>query len=249
VSLPIEQTPAEDAVVAKLIEIQRLRDRSLASHGRRTAEIAVAIGGALDCDVETLDRLYLAGQIHDIGKLAVAEETLWKPVGLNHGEWREIRTHPEEGHRLVAEVVHRDVAAAVLYHHERLDRGGYPFGIDARSAPLLVRVISVADAFDAMTAGRPYQMAIPVRTAVEEIERCAGAQFDPDVADALRRVMLTRGHPRFTPTDEPETPEIDPEPTAEVIDLTDSAVYGPPDPSPADPFEHSTSMTRLRRSG
>jgi len=165
-----------------------------------------------------LDMLYLAGQLHDIGKLGVTESTLWKPAGLSHAEWREIRTHPEEGHRLVAEVVHRDVAAAVLYHHERLDSGGYPFGIDARTVPLVARIVSVADAFDAMTAGRPYQMAVPVRAAIEEIERCAGSQFDPDVAAALRKVYVTRGDPRITPSnviDEPEPVEE----FSEVVDL------------------------------
>jgi HD-GYP domain-containing protein (c-di-GMP phosphodiesterase class II) len=237
----------DEAVVAKIIEIQSLRDRPLAGHARRTAEVAVAIGGALRCDIEMLDMLYLAGQLHDIGKLGVTESTLWKPAGLSHAEWREIRTHPEEGHRLVADVVHRDVASAVLYHHERLDRGGYPFGIDARSLPLVARVVTVADAFDAMTAGRPYQAAVTVRAAIDEIERCAGTQFDGDVAAALRRVYLNRGDPRITPgnlIEEPESPPVVPE----IVDLTDAPSYGPADPSPADPFEQSPSMVRLRRS-
>ena len=247
-TLPAGTAALDEAVVAKLIEVQNLRDRSLAGHGRRTAEVAVAIGGALRCDMEMLDMLYLAGQLHDIGKLGVTESTLWKPAGLSHAEWREIRTHPEEGHRLVAEVAHRDVAAAVLYHHERLDSDGYPFGIDARTVPLVARIVSVADAFDARTAGRPYQMAVPVRAAIDEIERCAGSQFDPDVAAALRKVYVTRGDPRITPgnvIDEPEPVEE----FSEVVDLTDAPSYGPADPSPADPFENSPSMIRLRRSG
>jgi len=247
VTFPSNTAVVDEAVVTKLMEIQNLRDRSLASHGRRTAEVAVAIGGALHCDLETLGILYLAGQLHDIGKLGVTESTLWKPAGLSHAEWREIRTHPEEGHRLVIDAVHRDVAATVLYHHERLDRSGYPFGIDARTVPLVSRIVSVADAFDAMTAGRPYQMAISVRTAVDEIERCAGTQFDPDAAAGLRKVYVTRGDPRITPESlRKEDPAPDP---AEVIDLTESPAYGPADPSPADPYEQSPSMIRLRRSG
>jgi len=251
VTLPSSTAASNEAVVAKLVQIQNLRDRALAGHGRRTAEVAVAIGGAMRCDIEILDMLYLAGQLHDIGKLGVTESTLWKPAGLSQNEWREIRTHPEEGHRLVADAVHRDVAAAVLYHHERLDSGGYPFGIDARTVPLVARIVSVADAFDAMTAGRPYQMAIPARAAVNEIERCAGTQFDPDVAAGLRTVYATRGDPRITPgnliPDEEPAPVSSP-PVPQVIDL-EAAVHGPPDPSPADPFEQSPSMVRLRRSG
>jgi len=244
VTLPSAHATTEQAVVAKLIEIQQLRDGPLAGHGHRTAEIAVSIGGALECDVEVLDRLYTAGQLHDIGKLAVTESTLWKPAGLSRAEWREIRTHPEAGHLLVADVVHRDVAAAVLHHHERPDGNGYPSGIDGRTVPLVARVTQVADAFDAMTCGRPYQQAITVLAAVEEIERCAGSQFDPGIAAALRKVYETRGDPRL-PIDQ----AVEPVEIAEVIDLTDADPYGPINPSPADPFEHSPSMIRLRRSG
>ncbi len=243
-TLPSAPATTEEIVVAKLIEVQRLRDGPLADHGHRTAEIAVSIGGALECDVEVLDRLYTAGQLHDIGKLAVTESTLWKPAGLSRAEWREIRTHPEEGHRLVAGVVHRDIAAAVLHHHERPDGGGYPSGIDGRTVPLVARVIQVADAFDAMTSGRPYQQAVPVLAAVEEIERCAGSQFDPEIAAALREVYETRGDPRI-PIDQ----VVEPVDSAEVIDLRDADLFGPSNPAPADPFENSPSMIRLRRSG
>lgn len=256
-TFPPSGAAIDEAVVAKIIAIQSLRDRPLASHARRTAEVAVAIGGALRCDVATLDMLYLAGQLHDIGKLGVTESTLWKPVGLSHAEWREVRTHPEEGHLLVSDVVHRDVAAAVLYHHERIDGGGYPYGIDARTAPLVARIVSVADAFDAMTAGRPYQKAVSARAAIDEIERCAGTQFDPEVAAGLHKMFITRGDPRIiseAPADRPavvvpQEPEIRPaQRVAQVIDLTDAPIYGPADPSPADPFEQSPSMVRLRRS-
>ena len=246
-TLPSAPATAEEIVVAKLIEIQRLRDRPLADHGHRTAEIAVSIGGVLECGVDVLDRLYTAGQLHDIGKLAVTESTLWKPAGLSRAEWREIRTHPEAGHQLVAGVVHRDIAAAVLCHHERPDSSGYPSGIDGRTVPLVARVIQVADAFDAMTSGRPYQQSVPVLAAVEEIERCAGSQFDPEVAAALREVYDTRGDPRL-PLDQAVEPAESAE-AAEVIDLTGADPFGPVDPSPADPFENSPSMIRLRRSG
>lgn len=182
-------TTATEPIVAKLLEVLRLRDPSVAEHGQRTAEVAVAIGVEMGCSVDTLDRLFLASQLHDIGKLGVPETILWKPAGLSHAEWREIRTHPEVGHRLVADVVHRDVAAAILYHHERADGDGYPFGLDARSVPVTARIVQVADAFDAMTSDRPYQPALPVFVALEEIERCTGSQFDPEASAALRRVF------------------------------------------------------------
>ncbi len=181
-----------DVVARKLIDVMRLRDPELADHAQRTAEIAAAIGAELGCAMETLDRIYTAGQLHDIGKLGISEAILWKPTTLNRSEWRLIRSHPEEGHRLIADSVHRDVAAAVLYHHERMDGYGYPFGIDGHTLPLVVRIIQVADAFDAMTSDRPYQPALPTPLAVTEIERCAGSQFDPDVAGALARIFAKR---------------------------------------------------------
>ena len=239
-STPVSPSTTNEVVVAKLLQVQRLRDRELAEHGRRTAELAVDIGSALGCDLDTLDRMFLAGQLHDIGKIGVTESTLWKPAGLNRAEWSEVRSHPEDGHDLVADVVHRDVAAAVLYHHERNDGGGYPLGIDARTLPLVARVVQVADAFDMITAGRPYQPAVAVDAAVEEIERCAGTQFDPEVSAALRRVY-SPGGARWT--------DDGPAETDRVIDLTDHGPVRSPNPASADPYRQSPSMVRLRRSG
>jgi HD-GYP domain-containing protein (c-di-GMP phosphodiesterase class II) len=187
--ITIDLRTDSDAATEKLLAVTRLRDPNLADHAQRTAEIAAAVAQELGLDRTTLDHVYLGAQLHDIGKLGVAEAILWKPAGLTSAEWREVRTHPEEGHRLVADVVHRDVASAVLYHHERMDGDGYPFGIDGRTLPITVRVVQVADAFDAMTSDRPYQRALPTRIAVAEISRCAGSQFDPDVAAALGRVF------------------------------------------------------------
>lgn len=218
-------TTATEPIVAKLLEVLRLRDPSVAEHGQRTAEVAVAIGVEMGCSVDTLDRLFLASQLHDIGKLGVPETILWKPAGLSHAEWREIRTHPEVGHRLVADVVHRDVAAAILYHHERADGDGYPFGLDARSVPLTARIVQVADAFDAMTSERPYQPPLPTITALDEIERCAGSQFDPDVTTSLQRVF---DHDRLR-----ALRRIRPKPAGA-------------ESGPADPFSSSPTLVRLR---
>ena len=196
--LTIDLRGDHDTVAAKLLEVTRLRDPNLADHAQRTAQIAVAVGSELGLDRVTLDHVYLGAQLHDVGKLGVAEAILWKPAGLTTSEWREVRTHPEEGHRLVADVVHRDVAAAVLYHHERIDGDGYPFGIDGRTLSIVVRVVQVADAFDAMTSDRPYQGSLSSRVAVSEIARCAGTQFDPEVADAIAAVFDGREE-RFPP--------------------------------------------------
>jgi len=178
----------EDVIVSRLAAVMQLRDPSLAEHAHRTAEIACAIGADLGLEIERLDRLYTAALLHDIGKLGVPEAILWKPAGLSKGEWKVVRTHPESGHRLVADVVHRDVGASILYHHERVDGEGYPFGISTRGLPTLVRIVQVADAFDAMTSDRPYQGPVPIDIALAEMARCSGTQFDPEITAALARV-------------------------------------------------------------
>lgn len=185
--------PVEEAVVHKLLEVMRLRDPTLAGHGQRTAQVAAALAEALRVDRDTLDRTFLAAQLHDIGKLGVSESVLWKPAGLSRSEWGVIRSHPEDGHRLIADVVHHDVAAAVLYHHERMDGHGYPFGIAGRTLGIVARIVQVADAFDAMTSDRPYERALPISVAVAEITRCAGTQFDTDVARALHEIFGDMG--------------------------------------------------------
>ena len=189
------ETTSADASVFKLLAVVQLRDPDLAQHGQRTAEIACAIGAEMGCDIEMLDRLYIAGQLHDIGKLGVSEAILWKPAGLTRGEWEIIRTHPEAGYRLVSDVVHREIAAAVLYHHERMDGEGYPYAIDGRTLPLVAKIVQVADAFDAMTSDRPYQPSLPTRSSLAEIHRCAGTQFDADVARATAAVFEDHDEP------------------------------------------------------
>ncbi|HSG80024.1 MAG TPA: HD domain-containing phosphohydrolase, partial [Acidimicrobiia bacterium] len=188
-NITVDLRTDREAATEKLLAVMRLRDPNLADHAQRTAEIAAAVAQELGLDRTELDHVYLGAQLHDVGKLGVSEAILWKPAGLTSAEWRQVRTHPEEGHRLVADAVHRDVASAVLYHHERMDGDGYPFGIDGRTLPITVRIVQVADAFDAMTSDRPYQRALPTHIAVAEIARCAASQFDPEVAEALGRVF------------------------------------------------------------
>jgi len=180
---------ADAAALRTLLAAVRLRDPALAEHGLRAAHLAGAIAEQLGCDADDTRHAYLGALLHDIGKLGVPEVILWKPAGLDNAEWREIRCHPEAGHRLVVDLVHGEVAAAVLHHHERIDAGGYPHGVDAGQLPLAVRIVQVADAFDAITSDRPYKSAAPVRTAIAELSRCAGDQFDPDVVTALSTVF------------------------------------------------------------
>jgi HD-GYP domain-containing protein (c-di-GMP phosphodiesterase class II) len=194
-----------EAVTRKLAEAICLRDPALAEHLYGTAEVACAIGAHLGADLDTLNLLYTAGLLHDIGKLAISEAILWKPAGLTRAEWRVVRTHPAAGHRLIADIMEAEVASAVLNHHERIDGEGYPRGLDGRHLPTLVHIVQVADAFDAMTSRRPYRPALEVPLAAAEVIRCAGSQFDGEVATALAALVddqadaVLRVAQRYTP--------------------------------------------------
>jgi HD-GYP domain-containing protein (c-di-GMP phosphodiesterase class II) len=179
------------ASIRLLLETIRLRDPSLADHGLRTAHVAASLALELGASEDETQRAYLGALLHDVGKLGIAEAILWKPGSLDPSEWTQIRTHPEMGHRLVAGLVHEHVAACVLYHHERFDSGGYPFGVDLGTLPTEVRIVQVADAYDALTSDRPYESPVGARSAVAEITRCAGSQFDPLVVGALHPIFET----------------------------------------------------------
>ena len=155
-------------------------------HSVRVARMACEVGLRIDCDEPQLALLRLGGMLHDVGKLAVRDAVLHKPGPLTAGELREVRAHPEIGARMVAlDRALRGTLPAVLHHHERWDGGGYPSGRAGPSIPLEARILGVVDSYDAMTSNRPYRAALPPERAAEEVERCAGTQFDPEVASAF----------------------------------------------------------------
>jgi len=139
----------------------------------------------MNLDSESISDLDQAAFLHDIGKLFIPRTILDKPGPLDANEWAELRHHPRMGYQLVTGEVSERVALIVLMHHERFDGGGYPQGLPGAQVPLEARILQVADAFDAITSDRPYQPALPVAYALNEMRRCAGSQFDPDVVDAI----------------------------------------------------------------
>ncbi len=144
--------------------------------------MACEVGHRLDVGHVQLTLLRLGGALHDVGKLAVSRTVLNKPGPLTDEELVEVRAHPEIGARMVAlEQALRPALPAVLHHHERWDGAGYPAGRRGPAIPLEARILAVADAFDAMTSDRPYRAALPAGAAAEELGRCAGTQFDPEV--------------------------------------------------------------------
>jgi HD-GYP domain-containing protein (c-di-GMP phosphodiesterase class II) len=131
--------------------------------------------------------------LHDVGKIATPVDILRAPRNLTSGEWVIMREHTIVGEKLVLDsTLTLDYTAAVRSHHERLDGRGYPDGADDRGIPLAVRIVTVADSFNAMIGRRPYRAAMPPGLALEELENHSGTQFDPQIVKAMRDIVRKR---------------------------------------------------------
>lgn len=168
-----------------LIQVMEDVIEDLHGHVHRVSDLAVNLGKGIDLPEEDLERLALAGVLHDVGKIHLDPGILGKPGPLNEDERELMRRHPELGFAMTRNRLDPKVAEAILYHHERYDGDGYPFGLGGNDIPILSRIVLVADAFDAMTSVRAYQPALPVEYAVDEISRFAGSQFDPGVVEVF----------------------------------------------------------------
>ncbi len=167
----------------------------LHGHVHRVADLSVSLGRILALDEADIARLGLVGVLHDVGKVHVDPAILSKPGPLDPVELDHMRRHPELGFAMTVDSFDRRVSEAILYHHERYDGLGYPFGLVGEEIPILARIVLVADAFDAMVSHRSYQPALPVYHAVEEINLYRGTQFDPSVVDAFNLVSASDGLP------------------------------------------------------
>jgi diguanylate cyclase (GGDEF)-like protein len=173
------------AAAMLLAETLDLRDAGTARHSRTVGQLAEQTGRHLGWPADRIERLAAAGVLHDIGKLGIPDAILQKPGALDDTEWQEIRRHPEIGARILEHANLGDIALWVRAHHERIDGRGYPAGLAGAAIPAEARVLAVADAYEAMTADRPYRRAIGPGAAEAELRRAAGTQFDSDIVDAL----------------------------------------------------------------
>ena len=146
------------------------------------ASLSTGIAMELSLPEEEIDKIRIASLLHDLGKLAVPSEILDKPSSLTPTEWQSIGEHPRIGQVILEQASSlRDAIPIVLHHHERYNGGGYPHGLRGSEIPLGARIVAVADAYHAMVNDRPYSKALSHAEALEELQRCAGQQFDPDV--------------------------------------------------------------------
>jgi diguanylate cyclase (GGDEF)-like protein len=163
----------------------QVRDAYTGDHSEAVADLAARLGLHLGLSAEQAELIRLAGRVHDLGKLAIAEDVLCKPGVLSVEERRTIETHSEIGFRMLASLGIEPVATWVLHHHERWDGTGYPNGLQGDEIPLGSRILMVADAYEAMTSDRVYRERMPAEAAIAELEGGSGHQFDPAVVDAL----------------------------------------------------------------
>jgi putative nucleotidyltransferase with HDIG domain len=162
-------------------------DSYTGSHSQGVVDLAKTVGHVLGLGPEERRNLEFAALLHDVGKITIPKEILNKPGALDEREWAIMRTHSEEGQRMLARVggFMTEVGAIVRSHHERWDGGGYPDGLLAEAAPLEARIITCCDSWSAMRTDRPYRRAMSHDAAVAEVVRNVGTQFDPRVAEAL----------------------------------------------------------------
>jgi diguanylate cyclase (GGDEF)-like protein len=169
-----------------LVRAQTERDRALGEHASDVAALAEPVARRLGLEGEELQRVRQAAELHDVGKLAIPDAILDKPGALTDDEWELVRRHPVVGQRILAAAPALiAVADIVRSTHERFEGGGYPDGLAGTDIPLVARIVAVCDAFDAMTANRPYRPPFSVEEAITELRRCAGTQFDPTVVVAF----------------------------------------------------------------
>lgn len=179
----LENDSSRKAIILSLQNTLFERSYETEQHAERLKTLAFELGRKIGLAANQMDDLALLATLHDIGKLAIPEEILSKPGPLSPEEWSVMKKHPGIGHRIIQDIPDlAHIAEAILAHHERWDGKGYPNGLKGTEIPLIARILSIVDSYDAMTNKRVYQEAVSHEQALTEIADCAGSQFDPDLA-------------------------------------------------------------------
>ena len=183
-ALPVTLDPEQ--LIFGLAAAAEARDAYTQNHTHRVAQTALRLGTRLGLQESDLVALYRGGLIHDIGKIGVPDAILLKPGPLNAEEERQMRAHPVIGESIVKPLSSAaDMLTIIRHHHERFDGGGYPDGLAGHKIPLLARIVSVCDAYDALACDRPYRARRNPEEAIETLMRGAGQQWDRELVSLL----------------------------------------------------------------
>jgi len=184
-----QQSDLLAGIVRALVSAIDAKDPCTRGHSDRVARVAVRLAEELHCDAQTIETLYLAGLLHDIGKIGIDDSVLRKAGKLSEAEYEHIKQHVQIGHHILRDLTKlEEVLPVVMHHHEWWDGGGYPHQLGSQRIPLAARIVAVADAFDAMTSDRPYRRGMSEGRVDEILRAGAGKQWDPQVIDAFFRV-------------------------------------------------------------
>lgn len=180
----IDRLESAQGVLVALANAVEAKDPTTEHHCDRVARLAVGLARSVGLDAEAIEAVGYGAALHDIGKIGISEAILRKPGPLTDLEWSAMRGHPATGARIVAPLrLGAFVGPIVRAHHERWDGAGYPDGLRGEAIPTGARIVSIVDAFDAMTHVRPYRAGLPLEQALDEIRREAGRQFDPGLSE------------------------------------------------------------------
>jgi HD-GYP domain-containing protein (c-di-GMP phosphodiesterase class II) len=196
------------SVIESLVSALEAKGEAAHGHSAATTARAAATARRMGLSEEDIAAIHIGAMIHDVGKIGVAPEILRKPAALSVEEWHQMRQHPVLGAQILAQVPALESARPiVLAHHERYDGTGYPRGLRGSEIPLAAQIVSVADAFDAMTSPRPYRAPLSVQDAARELRAGSGTQFNPAVVEAFLVLIAesadtqipVQGHARSAP--------------------------------------------------
>lgn len=173
-----------------LVKTLEERDEYTRGHSERVAKLSVAIGRELGLREKHLEKLRRGALLHDIGKIGIRDELLYKPGNFTPEERARMNQHPEKGHFIVLNChLLWDIIPMIRNHHENFDGSGYPDGLEGEQIPLEARIVSLADYFDALATERPYKEAMPKEDCLYYVRNMAGKKFDPKVVDAFLKVV------------------------------------------------------------
>lgn len=184
-----EVETAYRSTLKALVQALETRDFETHGHSERVVTFSLRLGHELGLEKDAMRDLELGALLHDIGKIGVPDAILRKPAKLTEDEWEKMKLHPMHGKKILRNITFLDGASKIVsQHHEKWDGTGYPFGLRGEDVDIGARIFSVVDAFDAMVSDRVYRKGCSYEAALEELERCAGTQFDPMIVEAFKQV-------------------------------------------------------------